>query len=118
LDAKRTWPDPLPARRLDPVARDPQQTSLGYDLHVANAAKFSNEISVELAAHIQQNLVCGFTSKGRFIGTTFDKSCEDGIGYLAPLQPVRITRSVEIFMVVEGGIDYFRREPWDGCKCS
>jgi|ERR1700722_8360890 len=84
LGASVHWPD-IANRSLV----TPQRTSLGYDFMWQMPRNSRTRLSVELAAHIQQNLICGFTSKGRSIGTTFDKSCEDGIGYLAPLQPVR-----------------------------
>jgi hypothetical protein len=102
----------------------PQQTSPSGDVHVRNAAKLSNKISVELGAHVQQNSVCGLTRKGRFIGTTLDKGSEDvcncenanEIRYLTPLEAVRITGSVKIFMMMKRSVDHFCRKPRHGCK--
>src|ERR1700722_9496456 len=102
LGASVHWPD-IANRSLV----TPQRTSLGYDFMWQMPRNSRTRLSVELAAHIQQNLICGFTSKGRSIGTTFDKSCEDGIGYLAPLQPVRDNPFRRDIHGGGGGTDYF-----------
>ena len=94
------------------------------DRHSRDALKLTNKIPVELAVHFLESLICDLARHRRLVGATFDEGTKNiryrentnQIGYLAPAEPMRISRSVEIFMVVKHHIDHFGWKPGHGCE--
>ena len=96
----------------------------GSDRHSRDALKLANKISVEFAVHLLEGLICDLARQRGLVGATFDEGTENiryrentnEIGYLAPAEPMRISRPVEIFMVVKHHIDHFGWKPGHGCE--